>query len=229
MTPRENGSMDRHGGGPATSQHFKYPRQCAWRARWCPKHVQPGSPSPTSKLSQLALSNSRCIRQESKSPSQPPPFQPRPSPICPEERGNRGPVGVGSNGSERPENNCTAWNQSAHTQSRTPPVPLQEQHAARLQSPSRSSGSSRLHTGPCFQESENVSTHRQRTEKASRSLEGPKLSSLTTVIRMALALYGRTALSSPSPSAEDLYSEPTLFEFEACQEGRGSSGDRRPL
>lgn len=147
------------------------PRQCAWRARWCPKHMELGSPSPTSKLCQLTLSNSRCIRQENKSPSQPPPFQPRPSPICPEERSNRGPVGVGSNRNERPENNSTAWNQSAHTQPCTPPMPLQEQHAAaRLQSPSRSSGGSRLHTGTCFQESENVSTHLQSMEKASQSL-----------------------------------------------------------
>lgn len=117
---------------------------------------------------------------------------------------------MGSKGNERPENNSTAWNQSVHSQ---PCTPRRASSGAARRPPAVTKPqlwSSRLHPGTCFQESENVSTHLQSMEKASQSLEGPKISSLTRVIRMALALYGRTALSCPSPSAEDLSSELTL-------------------
>lgn len=57
-----------------------------------------------------------------------------------------------------------------------------------------------------------------------QSLLGPKLSSLLLSLGwFSLSAERWMALSFISPSLEELFLEPTLFQFEACQGERGSS------
>lgn len=136
-------------------------------------------------------------------------------------------MGLASRGNERPENNSIARNQRAPAQPGTTPCSFSSGTRVACRHRATALGGAGSALAPAFG---NLKMYPpiSRGEKVSQSLLGPRLSSLTTVTRTALALCGRTALSSPSPSVEYPHSEPTLFEFEPCQEGRGSKVTRLP-